>query len=563
MPPLPQIHLHPLREATRLALGESADNTRAILSAAFDVARDIDAEQEYPTEWLIFRLKLPASTQKARQASGAELLADLAAMVEHLSDAARLSRTAQHDTWHMLDDLAQLWSVSRKTIDRYRKRGLLAWRIRDDKGKPVLLVEPRHALAFASRHALLIQRAAGFERIDTVTQARMLRRAAVYREHFGCTLNQVADRLATRFGRSREAVRVILRRADGERTRAGASRFTEPLPLSDRDCRVCMRAVQRGIDPALMARRFRKPMGSIRRAVGVAQWKSLQPYHAALITLDDGTWSDAEIDAALASPPAQTGLHVRGITDLADFLEDAAGPYSMLAIEETTRMAAYRAARMKATRQMSRINHNFPATTELDEIITLLRWASRLKVWLMRSQFRVSVQTLESTFGAPLTGLKSADGLAIAHEIVTTLSDLVDQHAKGEARGRLAAPVGLAMNRVAGKWMKERLRPSSGKASPRATARPHGTLPDWTTRVSPWQPTVDAPLWLRQVLPGLSAHARELLTLRFGWDGLGSPPRTLECCMSTLGWSRIRAVRQERKAMREALTIVRNSGAPS
>jgi hypothetical protein len=249
---------------------------------------------------------------------------------------------------------------------------------------------------------------------------------------------------------------------------------------------------------------------------------------------------------------------VRSITDLAEFLEDAAGPYAVLAIEESTRMAAYRATRIRAARLMTRINHNFPATTELDEVMTLLRWASRLKVWLMRSQFRLCTQTLEASFGSPLTTLRSADGLAISREMTTTLSELVDQHAKGEARGRLAAPVGLAFNKLAGKWAKERLQNTPGKAVVRATSRPHGTLPDWTRAVHPWQPQLEAPVWLRSAAQRIGPESRQLLTMRFGWDDAGSPPRTLDWCMSTLGWSRIRAVRAERLAMREALIAVRD-----
>ncbi len=563
MPPLPHIHLAPLREATGEATREilrGGSDLQEMLTAAFDVAQDVDATQEYPTAWLIFRLKLPSTSEKTMQVAGGELLADLAAMVEHLTEAARLEKKGVGDEWRTLDELAEQWNVSRKTVDRYRKRGLLAWRVRDEQGKPVLMVEPGHAAVFAGKNANLIGRAAGFERIDAITEARMLRRAAVYRERFGCTLNQTAERLAKRFGRSREAVRSILKR-DEERVPQGRKgRFTEPDALSERDCGVCLRAVNRGIDPALLARRFRKPMGSIRRAIGLSQWRLVHPHLAMLVALDDGSWSDAQIDAALASPPAQTGLAVRGRTEVAEFLEDAAGVYATLAIEESTRVAAYRATRIRAARLMVKINQNFPATTELDEIITMLRWASRLKVWLMRSQFRLCMQTLEAAFATPLTGLRSGEALAISREMTGVLSDLVDQHAKGEARGRLAAPVGLALNKLAGKWVKERLHNSPGKAVVRATSRPHGVLPDWTRAVHPWQSDLEGPEWLRRAARKISPELGRLLVMRCGWDEVGSPPRTLEWCMSTLGWSRIRAVRAERLAMHEALMAVREEG---
>lgn len=556
MPPLPHIHLTALREATRLAAREPA-NARATLATAFDVAQDLDSKERYPAAWFIFRLNMPSDKETSATASGAELLADLAAVVEHLTDAARLAVANLPPGWHTLDDLAAKWKVSRKTVDRYRKKGLLAWRVRDESGKPVLMVQPEHAERFAARHEATITRAAGFDRIDAATEARMLRRARVYRVRFGCTLNQTAERLAERYGRSREAVRALLKRSHAA---AETRTFTEPDALSARDGRVCLRAVQRGIEPALLARRFRKPMGSIRRGIGLAQMQQIEPHMPALRGLDDGSLSDAQIAAALASPPALTGLDVRGVTELGAFLDDAAGPHATLAIEESTRAAAYRACRVRAARVHAGLNHNFPGSSELDEIITLLRWASRLKAALVRAQFRLCTQTMEAAFQTPLTGLKSADALAMSTELLAMLSDMVDQHTRSEPRGRLASPVGLAVNKLAGKWQKERLSAGPGKAAPRATARPSGALPDWTARLNPWQRDLDPPEWLRSVLPRLSPASRELLTLRFGWDQAGSAPRTLDACMAALGWSRIKAVRAERSAMHEALVLVRDRG---
>lgn len=552
MPPLPRIHLALLRDAVR-ATERDATNLRHVLAAAFDLARDLDPQQSYPVAWFTFRLGLTIEPDPAATVKGSELLTDLSALVETLTDTARMTRADVNDAWLTLDALAAQWNVSRKTVDRYRKKGLLAWRVRDESSKPVLLVEPKHAADFAVRNQATLSRAAGFDRIDAETEARILRRAAVYRARFGCTLNQAAERLAERFGRSREAVRALLRRHQSSTQRT----FTEPDALSDRDSRLCYRAVQRGIDPSLLARRFRKPMGSIRRGIALTQLRLIAPYAASLVALDDGTLSDEQIAAALASPPVVTGLKVRGIIDLSAFLEDAAAPYTSLPIEESTRAIAYRAARIRSARLYASLNHNFPGVSELDEIITLLRWASRLKASLVRSQFRLSLQTLEATFGTPLTGLKSADALALVGELLSTLSDLVDQHTRSDTRSRLAAPVGLAINKLAGKWLKDRLRTAPGKAAPRATSRPTGTLPDWTMHLNSWQPVLEPPSWLRPVVPRLSAPSRELLMLRFGWDDAGSPPRTLDACMPILGWSRIRAVRAERHAMHESLSLIR------
>jgi hypothetical protein len=223
LPPLSRIHTpvleklaHDLRFAPREALVRDVARVE-------ELAGDIDPAGSYPEDFVIFRITGYRPTSSAPELlKGAALLADLSALAERMSEAAGMSSAELGtDEWVALDALAERWNVSRKTLDRWRREGLIARRVLGGAGRPALVVMNSVVERFAAGHGAAIARAGGFSRIPPELESRMLRRARVYRARFGCSLNQAAVRLAERFGRSPEAVRQLLKRHDA---RAAAER---------------------------------------------------------------------------------------------------------------------------------------------------------------------------------------------------------------------------------------------------------------------------------------------------------------------------------------------------
>ena len=120
-----------LRFLPRARLLEDAARAEAL-------AGDVEPGVRYPVEWIVFRVTghrpdAPTSAGDARNAGdagapstveGEHLLADLSALVERLTLAARLREDeAPAARTLSLEDLRTRWGVTARTLERYRRRG--------------------------------------------------------------------------------------------------------------------------------------------------------------------------------------------------------------------------------------------------------------------------------------------------------------------------------------------------------------------------------------------------------------------------------------------------------
>ncbi len=252
MPPLSQLRTPSLKSlCDELRFAPKAALLRNI-ERAERLAREIDIAQAYPADWIVFRVTgYRPDTTDPPLVSGADLLGDLSALVEHLSHGAALC-TSDLDADAFLDAprLCERWEVSRKTIDRLRKRGLIARRVLSPNGHSHLLFSADTVASFEQSESAPIARASGFTRISDAQAQQIRRRAQRYHASLGLSLNETAKRLAVRFGRSHEGVRQLLLRLD--RTDP-LPIFRPPPPPMDRRKALVMRASRLGIEPATIA----------------------------------------------------------------------------------------------------------------------------------------------------------------------------------------------------------------------------------------------------------------------------------------------------------------------
>ena len=215
MPPLAKCKIPELVDLADQLRFASFEALVRQVQAAESLAGDLVEKERYPVDWLVFRITghRPESSREA-VFSGREVLADLSALVERLCEAGEFGIADLPEGSVDADALAERWSVSRKTIDRSRRKGLIARRVRNERGRASLYFSPASVSAYEARQGDAIEKAGSFSRLSPETEARIIRRAARYRAMFQCTLNQAAVRLAERFGRSHQGVRELLKRHD-------------------------------------------------------------------------------------------------------------------------------------------------------------------------------------------------------------------------------------------------------------------------------------------------------------------------------------------------------------
>ncbi|MFG0285083.1 MAG: hypothetical protein ACF8R7_11725 [Phycisphaerales bacterium JB039] len=545
MPPLPQIRTPALRELAEQQRYTPRATLLKQVDRAEQLAADIEPAQGYPADWLVFRITghRPEMTDPAIVA-GADALADLSALVERLSDAARMTPEDLAPGALRLDELQQRWGVSVKTIGRWRRRGLIARRVRESPTRSRLAFQARAIEVFERMREAELRQAASFHRLSEDERRRALDAARAGAEA-GLSLSAAAQRIAAELGRSHEAIRQLLMREDAD---AAHPIFERLAPPDARRRAVWERAWRRGVDDRQLARRCGYKLTSVRRAILEQRADLLR---SLTLTPRTDTRRKGAPEDPLAHEIVRTDLDYRAPTDLAALVHEMRATPAPVGFVELARARAYHALLARARSAIDALPPQSVSARALDRIETDLRWAGRLKVALARTELRLVIAAAEEAIGGPVESLGARRLARALLDLTGALATAVDTYDPFRG-GRLAATAGLLLGRAAARLAPPARAARSGQAARLLTAG--AAIPDWTRAAVAW-PWLEPDARVRNFLHALDEPDRTLLTLRFGFAG--AAPVTLDEAAEAAGLTRIQAPRRERTAIREAILAAR------
>ncbi len=531
----------------------AAPDQLAALATIEELATQIDPAASYPESWLRFRLlpthvppgatpdAAPDTTSETTSdiASGAQLLPDLDALAQSISDAQQRTSSNSHAPHAAPPSISAAaliarWKASPATITRLRSQGLIARRVISPRGRASLTFTLSHVEAFERSHPTLVARPAAYDRLTSAQRDRILKHARRYRALLGLSLNAAAKRIAQRTHRSHEGIRQLLFQ---HATDLG---FPDAAPLNARRRLAIDRAHRMGIDVGRLSRLTRRSRSAVRRALAMVEADRLRTLLAPPSNDTPGPLAapqppgkpDAKLSTlneALNAAPARTGLGSSGTTDLLELIAAAPHTPPPLAVEERARALAYHRLRTLAREEIEQLDAAHPSAAAIDRINTHLRWAARLKAELLRAQLRVIIETLESRASRPLAHLPAAWLVHALPGVFDAAGRAIDIYEPWRG-GRLAGPMTLAIDRHAARYARETPIDTPTERPRAATILMRGTtLPDWTRRVCTWQrwlePDPRIVTLARQALP--TPRDAELIRARFGLD-TSAPPATLD-----------------------------------
>ncbi|MEO1717730.1 MAG: hypothetical protein AAFR76_11530 [Planctomycetota bacterium] len=561
MPPLPRFQIDDLAElASQLRFAPKSALVRD-LERTEELAYELDASGSFPLDYIVFRVTgyRPEQSKDALIAGDA-LLGDLATLAEHLSAAAKIP-LASLDGALSADELCEKWSVSRKTIERYRRRGLLSRRVVGPGGKPRVAYMPEAVAAFEAREPQKLRAATTFSRLEPEVRDRVIAEA---REHAreGKSLNQAALSIAERIGRGHETVRQILQRWERDE---GESLFDGSGPMGPRERRLCYLAWRRALEPGAVAERVGKPRASVLRVTVDERARVLREL---LPVVSRGLHDEAPDETAVEHELATAGIGRGGPDLLEDLLSLARGIGPMTAAEERARLAACRELRRRAVRAIGELPDHGNSAPEIDRIETDLRWSARVKAELVRGLLPVMLRAIESRLGAAAEQLGSTALRAVIEAGLDALAESIDTVHPSD-RGRLASPVSLAVDRatrplLAAQVDAASLRSKSSDHPGRAKRKigSSAAVRDFTRAVYRWQALLEPDARVRGVLDAVGDRNAAILRLRFGYapvpgSRLDGRPATLAELAEVLDSKPLHTARSERAAMRRAMEAVR------
>ncbi len=591
MPPLPKLRTAGLAELSRqlrfesqVAAHRQLERTEAL---ALEVLADADSKRSYPLEYIVFRItgfrsdSAPATPEPGTSLLGSDvLIADLAAIIELLSIASGLTLTdlgsgpssirtdgrtrkgperatvaaVGDGPWVRIDELAARWRVSTKTIERLRRHGLIARRVRAPDNRRGSPARQRVMLSEVAIRAFVVtERGPRSEsqrtkprpkpRPTDAERVQIFRRAARYHRRFGWSLQRCANRLAARFGRSPQAMARLLLKIN---TAADRPVFERRLPVSARLRATTARAARVGVKTTFIAGKLDRSRGGVHRFIVSERLALLRS-----LDLDGpcGPLFDREdaADVLLASRAVCRGLGAAAPATVDETLRLAEAMDAPDAAAETARAVAILYLRFRVRTWLASVRTSSTSAASLHSAETQLLWASRLKAELVRSQLPVAMRTIADRINGrdvrslparAMPGLGSSP--ALLQGAIAGLNEAVDRFDPlrgGGGVGRLAAASTIAVNRAVLMWLRANGMDETGitRVASRAASRSNDApVADWTRALDPWQKWLEPPeavyMWIAQgaaIDPRWDSRAelaRRVLRTRLGRED--GPPKT-------------------------------------
>lgn len=510
------------------ALAELAEQVRfanrdALLKQAAraeELAAQIEPGVTYPEDWLVFRVTgFSPDLQAPRLIPGHEILRDLSSLVERLTVAAELGEHDPEAAGLGVPELCARWGVSRRTIERFRREGLVARRVAADgaPGRARIVFRAGVVERFEASRGLGRSRR-GTARLTAADRRDAVAWATRFRARTGCTLNQCAVRLARRSGRSLPTMRRVLEASDRS---ASEPVFGDPPPMRTRERAIVWRALRWGITPSTIAERFACSPGAVHRAAMVHRLGLLR-------TLD----LDGPVGPLFGSPAGEACLEPASVARPAEspwpvstqeFVVAAESAMPLGAALERELATALHFLRWRARQAIESINPNQPGAEILDRAETDLRWSRRVLHRLVTGAFPLLLRTAKERSGAASAG--SRRGAAQLESLVLAgLPAVIEGTLRFDpfGRGRAAAPVSLALARVFADQEVQNT-PAAADAS--------GSWPAWHTvctsngtEIFPWW--LFPPGRLLRAARSMEGDAGQPILAHFGESG--AAPLTLE-----------------------------------
>ncbi len=265
----------------------------------------VQPDKEYPFDFVCYRITgfHPKGSAEQPLIKGRELLEDLQIFISKLSGRIAPGVAEQHQKVYTVDEMAKQFNVSTKTINRWRKRGLVARKFVFHDGVKRLGFLQSTLNRFITDNPELIAKAKGFKRLTNRQKQQIIKQAGKLAARSALSRYQIINRICAKTGRAHETIRSVL--LDYEKSHPDKPLFKRPSGIiGPAQAAELYKQYKQGVSVAELMRRFGRSRSSIYRVVNARRAKALLARKIEFITSDEFLAPDAR-EKILARPPAQ------------------------------------------------------------------------------------------------------------------------------------------------------------------------------------------------------------------------------------------------------------------
>lgn len=318
-----------------------------------------------------------------------DLLHDLPIFIEELSASTKLPVEQAGEQVFTVNDLSEKYNVSTKTVDRWRKRGLVSRRFLFGNRSRVGFLSSS-VDRFVNDNESEIHRSSRFSQITDAEKQEIIHKARRLAIHGACPA-EVGRRLSKVFRRSPETIRYTIKQYDEEnQENAVFPNSTSPL-TDDRKLEIYQRYVN-GMTAELLAEEFCRTKTSIYRIVTEVRASML--LDAPIAYMDSEEFHQADADEIILGPPPEVEKKSKAVKAPPGLPPYLASLYTVALLtreEEGYWFRKMNYLKFKANELQQQIDPRRPRTRELDQLDELMREATKVKNFLIRSNLRLVV----------------------------------------------------------------------------------------------------------------------------------------------------------------------------
>ena len=485
------------------------------------LVHEIQADHLYPLDYVIFRItgyRIDPTSQP--MLLGEPLRSDLVSMV------AVISRTLNLQAAGMLEveEVAELYGVSNRTISRLRKEGLVFHWVVEDEGRCRIGCNRQTAEIFLAEHHRRLHSASAFSQLTSYEQETIIDAAMQY-SGSGMTLNALATELAKTNHRGLETIRLLLQNSE----RAEVS-FKHRPPLSRQDAREIQRELATGTSWKTLQQRYARTPAAIRRAIVRMRATDLKADMIPFMELPSFSQKDASeailgLEIVQKTTPPQLSITV----------DEASSTPPLSTSDEVAFLAAMHMLNFRASSSIGSLCYS-PTNAMVDRIETDLRWSFVLHQQLVLSALSAGLAVFVQHVGRPLMELPLQQSIEITRRAIALIWDTVStiDPSRGQKVGKVV--VAHIDRMLSTERSLARPRRASARRQTASLSFPFSGAVTWSRLLPEITPD--------EISDACPDKRREMYAMRFGWMG---HPKTIQQIATQLGCSELSVVRKLNK----------------
>ena len=365
------------------------------LGRAEKLLSEIDPGRQYPYQFICYRItEYRPDSYPDLLVAGSDLQHDLYLFINELARSMpAVPAESMPEPVLTLEQMSKRLNVSTKTINRWRRRGLIGLPVlyngRRQVGFVASLIEP-----FLAANQERVERGGRFSQLSEEEREDILRRARRLARVDGGTLTEISQRIARRLGRSPETVRYTIKNFD--RAHPDEALFPSVTgPLAAETKQLIYGSYRRGISVDTLAKRFRRTRTSMYRVINEIRAQRL--LDQALEYIYHPSFDDPAVASEIMGPmPDYEGFegHRRQMRAPKDAPPELASLYEMPLLTREQEQHLFRQMnylKHRAGQLRSRLDPSRARNQDIKEIEDLQEQATAVKDRLINCNMRLVV----------------------------------------------------------------------------------------------------------------------------------------------------------------------------